>query len=164
MVNAYVVWLGLLCDGSCSLSSVDHCVNPVFLDSCFYEEFCYHHQSLLPEPVSCSRDLQRKGLPLLHLPVHFSLLLTHSSWTSTWQPFTLQSICSRNKQILQDPIELTLASLAALLVIFERLSSLAAYLLSFISFLLSVNSRHSGFWVQFELILFTYFVFLCFLH
>lgn len=89
MVNAYTVWLGLFCylpvfySLFSLLYSWSSCKS-VYLDSCFYEEFCYHHQSLLPELVSCSRDLQRKWLTLLHLPAHFS----HSSWTCTWQPFT----------------------------------------------------------------------------
>lgn len=69
MVNAYVVWLGLLCDGSCSLSSVDHCVNlfswiPAFMRSfAITTSHCCLNRQLLsgpakertsPSPPACS--------------------------------------------------------------------------------------------------------------
>lgn len=136
--------IGLLCDGSCSLCSVsfvvDHRVNlfswiPAFMRSfAITTSHCCLNQSVALG-ICKGKDFPFSTcLFTSHCcsPIHLGLLLDSH--------LALQSICSTNKQILQDPIELTLASLAVLLVIFERLSSLAAYLLSFISFLLSVNS------------------------
>lgn len=147
MVNAYIVWLGLLCDGSCSLCSVsfvvDHRVNLFSWIPAFMRSFAITTSHCCLNRSVALGTCKEKDFPFSTClftshccsPIHLGLLLDSH--------LALQSICSRNKQILQDPIELTLASLAVLLVIFERLSSLAA--------LRSVNSRHSGFWVQFEL-------------
>lgn len=83
---------------------------------------------------------------LLHLPAHFSLLLTHSPWTSTWQPFTPpEHLFKKQTNTVRSYWTHLGLSASAPGDIWKVIFS------GCLSALCSVYSRHSGFWVQFEL-------------